>query len=326
MKRAVIAQSMNPGMNTLMTHRAFGKYAEEALSAVSEEAVRLEKQLSYFLPDSEISKINRSAGLKHERISEDAFEVLSQAAEHSRKSQGLFDVTIGPLVHLWSSCKNTLEAPHEAWIKQLLPLVKHTDLILNPHERTAGLHRSGQSINLGGIGKGFAGDKFVEVLKKYDISSAFTNIGGNVVALGAKPDGSPWRVGIQHPREENGLLGVVSVVDKAVVTSGDYQRYFIDKNGKRQHHILDPATGYPAEAGVVSATVVADSSMAADALSTMLFAAGIEKGSKLLCQFPGVEAIVVDLDLQVYVTAGLKHCFQAEKGLSINVFDNWRRN
>lgn len=325
MRRAVVAQSMNQGMNTLMTHRAFGKYAEEALRAVSEEAVRLEKQLSCFLPDSEISRINKSAGLKCERLSKDTYEVLSQAIEFSRNSHGFFDVTIGPLVRLWSSCKNTLEAPPESWIKQLLPLVNHTDLILNPRERTAGLQKSGQSIDLGGIGKGFAGDKFVEVFKKYGISSAFTNIGGNVVALGTKPDCSPWRVGIQHPREENSLLGVVSVADKAVVTSGDYQRYFIDKNGKRQHHILDPSTGYPAESGVVSATVVADSSLAADALSTMLFAAGIEKGSKLLSQFTGVEAILVDIDLQVYITAGLKHCFQAEKGLSINVLDNWRR-
>jgi thiamine biosynthesis lipoprotein len=111
------------------------------------------------------------------------------------------------------------------------------------------------------------------------------------------------------------------VTDKAVVTSGDYQRYFIDSNGKRHHHILDPSTGYPAESGLVSVTIVADSSTAADALSTILFIVGIEKGIRLLRQFDRVEAILVDLDLQVYVTAGLKKCFQAGEGISVNVLD-----
>jgi thiamine biosynthesis lipoprotein len=179
----------------------------------------------------------------------------------------------------------------------------------------------GQSINLGGIGKGYAGDKFLEVFKKYGISSAYTNIGGNVVALGTKPDGSPWRVGIQHPRQESSLIGLVSVADKAVVTSGDYQRYFIGNNGKRYHHILDPSTGYPAESGVISVTIVADSSTVADALSTILFVAGMEKGLELLGRFPGVEAILVDMDLQVYITAGLMEYFQASEGISVDILN-----
>ncbi|MDF2524418.1 MAG: thiamine biosynthesis protein ApbE [Clostridiales bacterium] len=314
------AQSINLGMGTVITHRAFGKHAEESLKAVGEEALRIEKMLSCFIPESEISRINRSAGVKCESLSHDTYEVLSRAIEFSR-SQGLFDVTIGPLVSLWNNGKDTFNPPEESRIKQIIPLVDYTDLLLDPCKKTARLQRIGQSIDLGGIGKGFAGDKFLEIFKEHGVSSAFTNIGGNVVALGRKPDGSQWRVGIQHPRQGDDLIGFVSVTDKAVVTSGDYQRYFIDSNGKRHHHILDPSTGYPAESGLVSVTIVADSSTAADALSTILFIVGIEKGIRLLRQFDRVEAILVDLDLQVYVTAGLKKCFQAGEGISVNVLD-----
>lgn len=319
MDRAVIAESMNIGMSTVMTHSAFGKYAEESLRAVRDEAARLEKLLSCFVPGSEISRINRSAGMKYERLSKDTYEVLSHAIEFSSCCQGLFDVTIGPLVALWNSGKNASGPPDESRIRKVIPFVDYTELVLDPCEKAAKLQRSGQSIDLGGIGKGFAGDKFLEVFKKYGVSSAFTNIGGNVVALGTKPDGFPWRVGIQHPRQENSLIGLVSVADKAVVTSGDYQRYFIDRNGKRHHHILDPSTGYPAESGVVSVTIVADSSTDADALSTLLFVAGMEKGFELLERFPRTEAIFVDMDLQVHVTAGLKECFQAGEGISVNI-------
>jgi thiamine biosynthesis lipoprotein len=222
---------------------------------------------------------------------------------------------------LWNGSKDTCKPPEASGIRQALSLVDYNSLLLDSCKRTAGLQRPGQSIDLGGIGKGFAGDKFLEVFKKYGISSAYTNIGGNVAALGTKPDGSPWRVGIQNPRQENGLLGLVSVADKAVVTSGDYQRYFIDGNGKRYHHILDPSTGYPAESGLVSVTIVADSSMAADALSTILFIAGLKKGHALLRKFPGAEAILVDTNLQVHVTAGLKEFFQAAEGIKVEILN-----
>lgn len=324
MNKVIAAQLQNFGMSTAMTHGAFGKHAEEALGAVRDEAVRLEELLSRFIHGSEISRINRSAGMKCERVSGDTYEVLARAVEFSR-SQHLFDVTIGPLVALWNSRKAAYKAPEASRIKQALSLVNYTGLLLDPYEKTAGLQKIGQLIDLGGIGKGFAGDKFLEVFRKYGISSAYTNIGGNVAALGTKPDGSPWRVGIQHPRQENSLIGFVSVADKAVVTSGDYQRYFIDGSGKRYHHILDPSTGYPAESGLVSVTIVADSSTDADALSTMLFVAGMEKGLSLLERFNGTEAIFVDMDLQVHITAGLKECFQAAEGIDVNILNKYRR-
>ncbi|MCL6460155.1 MAG: FAD:protein FMN transferase [Gorillibacterium sp.] len=320
MSKYVATQSMNYGMGTEMTHRVFGKHAEEALKAVESEAERLEKMLSRFTPESEISRINQSAGIKCVKLGPDTYEVLSRAAEFSSYCQGTFDVTIGPLVNLWDY-KNSTEIPNEARIKQVLPLVNYADLIVDPREKTAGLQKMGQSLDLGGIGKGFASDKFLEVFREFGISSAFTNIGGNVAALGTKPDGSPWSVGIRHPRQDNRLMGAVSVADKAVVTSGDYQRYFVDREGKRRHHILNPSTGYPSESGVISVTIVADNATTADALSTIVFVAGMKKGLELLKNFPGTEVILIDTDLLVYVSQGLKDSFQTDVGIRVNILD-----
>lgn len=321
MTTTVSAQSEHFGMGTVITHRAFGKYAEQSLKAVGKEAARLEDMLSRYMPESEISRVNRSAGMDCEMLSRETYEVLSRAVGFSGQGHGFFDVTIGPLVDLWRAGKEISEPPDESGIKRVLPFVNYADLILDPIQRSAKLRKAGQSIDLGAIGKGFAGDQFLEVFREYEIASAFTNLGGNVVTLGAKPDGTPWRVGIQHPRQETCLIGFVSVIGKAVVTSGDYQRYFTDGNGKRHHHILDPYTGYPSESGLAGVTVVTDSSMAADAISTILFVAGIQKGLWLLKKFPGTEAVFVDQDLQVHATAGMKEIFHAAAGVSVKYLE-----
>lgn len=134
--------------------------------------------------------------------------------------------------------------------------------------------------------------------------------------LGSRPDGSPWRVGIRHPRRE-GLLGAAFVSGKAVVTSGDYERYFFDKEGKLFHHLLNPFTGYPAASGLISVTVVEDSAMTADALSTAFFVAGLERGLALLGRYPRAEAVAVDSQMRVFVTRGLRKSFQAVCGINI---------
>jgi len=316
-----VAQVTQPAMGTVMTHMAVGPYAEGSLKAVSREISRIEGLLSCFLPDSDISRVNRSAGTKSEKVSLDTYDVLSQAVAFSRRSPGCFDVTIGPLVTLWKLGKELGAQPDETSLKQLLPLVDYRGLILDPRATTVGLRNAGQSIDLGGIGKGFAGDKILDVFRIYGITSAYSNLGGNVVTLGAKPDGSPWHIGIQHPRQENGLIGSVSVVDKTVVTSGDYQRCFTDSHGVRHHHILSPSTGYPSHSGLVSVTIVADRSLVADALSTIVFVAGLDKGLKLLTGFPRAEAILVDADMRALVTKGLKDCFQAAEGIAVTILD-----
>ncbi|MEN6621688.1 MAG: FAD:protein FMN transferase, partial [Smithella sp.] len=235
--------------------------------------------------------------------------------------QGCFDITMGPLVSLWSADPDTTRPPDISQIRQTLHLVNYRDLILDPYQRTAGLRKAGQSIDLGGIGKGFTGDKILVTYREFGISSAYSNLGGNVVTLGAKPDGSPWQIGIQHPRQENRIIGAVSVVNQSVVTSGDYQRYITDNDGNRYHHILDPSTGYPSESGLISVTVVADNSMTADALSTILFIAGMKKGLEILRNYPQTEVILVDTNMQIFVTKGLKDHFQADDNIQVNILE-----
>lgn len=315
------AQATQDAMGTVMTHRAFGPQAREAVAAACEEVARVEGHLSRFLPGSEVSRVNRSAGIRSESVSHETYDLLAQALEVSRRCPGCFDVTIAPLVTLWSQARESRTQPDAASIQHALSRVDYRDLILDPGSRTAGLRRAGQSLDLGGIGKGLAADRIVEVLRGYGISSAYSNLGGNVVTVGARPDGQPWQVGIQHPRHETGLIGAVAVAGQTVVTSGDYQRCFIDRQGQRHHHILDPTTGHPAHTGLISVSIVTARSVTADPLATALFVAGLDSGFACLRSFPQTEAILVDSNLHVYVTGGLRSRFRPAPGIDVTILN-----
>ena len=303
-----------------MSHRVYGENTRECLSAVQAEVTRLENLFSRFIPDSDISRVNRSAGIQFEPVSHETFDLLSRAADYSSRCDGCFDINIGPLVDLWRESKKQNQPPVRSAISAALPLTGYTELLLDPVSRAAGLARVGQSIDLGGIGKGFAADRVLDVYREFGITSACSNMGGNVVTIGVKSDGSPWQVGIQHPRRDDSLMGAVSVIGKSVVTSGDYQRYFKDLSGNRYHHILDPLTGYPAESELVSVTIVADSSTDADALSTIVFVAGLQRGMEILAEYPGVEALCVDREMRVWVTPGLAESFHASESVETQIF------
>lgn len=311
-------QTVQYAMGTVMSHKAYGMLAEDCLAVVSHEIEWLENHLSRFLPDSEISRINQIAGSNCVKVSEEVFDVLLKAVDFSVVCPMSFDITIGPLVDLWKIGKGLFTRPAEDLIQQALELVDYRDLVLDPVNMTAGLKKAGQAIDLGAIGKGLAGDKIMDIYKTFGVGSAYSNLGGNVVTLGTKPDGSPWYVGIQHPRRENQLLGSVAVINRSVVTSGDYQRFTSDQDGNKYHHILSPVTGYPTESALTSVTIVSASSTTADALSTALFVAGIEKGFELLKSFPETEAILMNAEEQVFVTQGLSDFFQPEQGIRVN--------
>ena len=314
-----VSQITQQAMGTIMTHKAYGQNADEALVAVFQEVIRLEKLLSRFLPGSDISQINQNAGFIPTRISRESFIVLNEAVKFSKTCPGCFDITIEPLVNLWKIGKERNLEPEEMLIEMTIPLVNYEDLILNPFENTAGLRNFGQSIDLGGIGKGYTADRVKEVFLQYGVHSAYSNLGGNVVTLGTKPDGSPWVIGIQHPRREKQLIGAVSVLNQTVVTSGDYQRYYIDGNGNRHHHIIDPKTGYPAESDLMSVTIVSENSLVADALSTIIFIAGLNKGRDILQGYPQTGAVLVDTKMTVYITRDLSERFLSEEGFEVTV-------
>ncbi|HOI64832.1 MAG TPA: FAD:protein FMN transferase [Mesotoga sp.] len=318
MEQTTVIESDGSCMSTEITYKAFGENAAPAVTQAKAALLRLENILSRFIPGSEVSVINKNAGKGYVNISSETFEVLSCASRISEISGGLFDITVGPLIDLWNY-KHSFQVPEDEKIRHILSLVNYRDLMLNSDEQSASLRRPEQSIDLGGIGKGYASDCLVKTLQKYGVVSAFVNIGGNVSTLGNKPDGSSWSVGIRHPRHDGYLIGAVKVTGQAVVTSGDYERYFIDGTGKRRHHIINPTTGYPVESGLISVTVVADSAMIADGLSTAIFAADMDKGLGYLTYFPGVDVVLVDNHQRVFITRGLKEIYQTIEGIDVIV-------
>jgi thiamine biosynthesis lipoprotein len=303
------------GMGTAISHQAHGGRAQEALEAAKAEAWRLEGLFSRFREDSDVWRINRAAGGEAVSIAPETMAVLRRAAAFSRLTEGCFDATVALLSDAWDHRRAAV--PGEDEVARARSLVDYRDLTLYGMRCAASLKRPGQAIDLGGIAKGFAGDRMMDVFRRHGVRSALSNFGGGVSALGARPDGSPWRVGIRHPRGE-GLIGAVSVEGGAVVTSGDYERCFFAE-GRRYHHLIDPRTGRPAASGLISATVVAPSGLTADALSTALFVAGLEKGLKWIVCAGGAGAVVIDEGMRVFVTRNLAPRFEGAEGFKATV-------
>lgn len=309
------AVASHEGMGTAITHQAHGGRAEEALKAAKLEARRLEGLFSRFREGSDVWRINRAAGGEAVNVAPETMEVLRRAEAFSRLTEGCFDPTVAPLSDAWDFRRAVV--PGEDEIGRARALVDYRGLTLHRLRRTAALKRPGQAIDLGGIAKGFAGDLLMDVFRRHGVRSALSNFGGGVSALGSRPDGSPWRVGIRHPRGE-GLIGAVSVAGDAVVTSGDYERCFFAE-GKRYHHLIDPRTGRPAASGLISVTVVAPSGLAADALSTALFVAGFERGLAWVGRTRGAGAVLIDEGLRVFVTKNLASRFTGTEGITATV-------
>lgn len=299
-------------LGTIISQKVYGTNAQKAADEVSARIKELDKLWTINRPGGDINKLNSQAGQGYVKLKPETIDLLKKARQISDLSGGAaFDITVAPLVKAWGIGTDHPRIPNDKTIQELLPLVNYKDVHITEDSHSAKLAKDGQMVDLGGIAKGYIGDLAVEIYKKHGITSAFANLGGNVVVLGKKPDGSLWNVGIQNPRGSNGeIVGVVEVADKAVVTSGDYQRYFV-KNSKRYCHIFDPHTGYPAESGLMSVTIIASSSTEADGLSKV-FVLGLKKGLDLIKCYGKAEAIFITNDKKIYVTPGLKGSFHLE--------------
>lgn len=301
-------------MGTHILQRIYSQNAAAVATLAEQEIERLENLMSFFIDDSEVCRINNSAGIRAESISHDTLYVLNKSKQYSKLSSGRFDITAGKLADLWGVFTKHECVPSKETVVSALKLIDYEDIILNDRECTAKLLKHGQKIDLGAIAKGYAGDKMCEIYKQHGITSAFVNIGGNVMTVGSKPDGTPWCIGLQNPDGARGeYIGAISVYNKSVVTSGDYVRYF-EMDNIRYHHILDPITGYPSESGLKSATVIAKSSLEADAVSTAIFVSGLEEGLRLVNGINGVDAVFITKDNGVYVTEGIKDNFALVEG------------
>lgn len=303
------AEAENYYMGTIINQKAFGKNAKTAVNKVTQRMLEIEKLMTINAPGGEINAINEKAGKEFVKVSDTTFDVLKEGKLFGQLSKGKFDITIGPLVKEWGVFTDNPKVPTKDKIEELKKLINYNDLELDEVSKSAKLKRPNQMLDLGGIAKGFAGDEAIKIYKENGVQSAFINLGGNVVLLGSKPDGTPWKIGVQNPRAINGkYIGVLEVSNKAIVSSGDYERFF-EKDGKRYHHILDPNTGYPAENGLIGTTIVSDRSIDGDCLSTSTFLLGLEEGRKLVESIDGVDAIFITSDKKVYVTSGLKDKF-----------------
>ncbi|MCE5194022.1 MAG: FAD:protein FMN transferase [Nitrospiraceae bacterium] len=278
--------------------------AEKAIDKAFVEIEKLETLLNFFSEKSELSEINKNAGIKPVKVSPETFDIFEKALYVSEKTYGAFDITTGSQIVLWDFTKKI--KPDDLEIKKRLRLVNYKNIILNKKEQTVYLKKKNMSADLGGIAKGYAADKATEILKANGIRAGLVAIAGDIKAFGMKPDGKPWKIGIRNPRqkgEKDEIIATIELVDSAVSTSGDYERYFIS-NGKRYHHILDPKTGYPS-AFSQTAVVIAKNGYIADSFSTGVFIIGYKKGLSLLDNMK-IEGMIIDSSGKIHMTESLK--------------------
>lgn len=294
-------------MGTLVETKAYGRHAAAALDKVYVRLKEIEQRMTIHQPGSEIDAVNDQAGKQPVPVGADTFEVVKKALEYARISSGKFDPTIQPIVSLWKIGSPEARVPAPGEIAAKLPLVGYLAVQLDEQAHSIYLPAPGMGLDLGGIAKGYAADEAAAILRANGVQNALISLGGNIYALGHYPNGKPWRIGIQNPENErDSYIAVIEATNETLVTSGAYERY-LDVNGKRYHHIIDPASGYPAETDVLSSTIITTRSIDADALSTSVFILGREKGMQLIEQLPGIEAVVIDKNHKVYVSLGMKN-------------------
>lgn len=298
------------GMDTVVDITAYGEHAQQAVIKANEELVRLDDLLSVTKDDSDISKINRNAGAKT-AVSAEVLEILSKAQAVSKRTGGIFDVTVYPVVKAWGFTTDEHHVPDEKTLRTLLTYVDYKKLTLDSTGGTASLEKY-MAIDLGGIAKGYASQKLADTMKKNGVESAVLNLGGNVQTIGQKPDGSNWGVAVEYPGSQEHFARV-SVGEASLITSGAYQRYF-EEGGKTYHHIIDPRTGMPAESGLKSATVVCEDPVMGDALSTALYIMGEQGAREYYQQYGGFDYILLNDNDEIYITEGIEGRFTLSTG------------
>lgn len=302
-------------MDTFIELSAFGSHRHEALQAAKDEILRLNDLLSIGVESSEVSKINRSGS---GTVSPDTAAMIREALTLYEQTDGAFDLTVYPLMELWGFISKEYHVPTDEELAETMLRIGANRVQLDSESGLVTLDE-GQAIDLGGIAKGFASQRLMDIFRDNGVESAIVSLGGNMQCLGTKPDGSAWRIGVKDPfNPDFGLSAIVQVVDKAVITSGGYERFFVDEaSGTTYRHIIDPATGYPAESGLSSVSIVTADGMLGDGLSTALYIMGLEKAAEFWrshkTQF---DAILIDNDGNVYATAGLEGSLTSEHAIT----------
>jgi len=295
----------------------------DELSAITND---LDAYYSPSIPTSKVSELNSKAGKEAVTVNDEFIAILKEALSVSELStvdgKALYDITIAPVVNLWdinnkrfSKTGIPMDIPKDEDIKALLDLVDYHNIIINEDNKTVFLSEVGMSIDLGSIVKGYAANKIRDFLQEKGITRAVINVAGNIITMGYnhyKGEDKEWKINVQTPYEsygETNTFGYFLKTDATAVTSGSYERFILSEDGKEYHHILDPRTGYPSDSDLLSISIITTDSMVADALSTATFCLGFQRGYELVENLPGIEAIFVTTDKEVYVSTGLKDNF-----------------
>lgn len=288
-------------MDTYMYLKAYGEHADTALGYSSEQILSLEELFSVTSEKSDIWAINHSNG-EPVSVSDDTIAVLNKAIEIGGKTNGALDVTIYPLLTEWGFTTDTQQVPTDDIIADKLKLIDYAKISVKGN--TVQLPDNMQ-IDFGALAKGYTSDCVTEILKENGVKSALVNLGGNVHAVGTKPDGTLWKVGVQNPFSPSEQVCILEIADKAVITSGNYERFFTDENGRKYWHILDSADGFPADNGLVSVTIVGENGLLCDALSTALFVLGTDKAIDYWRNSADFEMILITDDEKIIYSEGL---------------------
>lgn len=290
---------------------------------IAESATKLMKQfeekLSFFNDSSEVSSINKNASNGFIKISNDTFEILKKSVYYSKLTNGIFDITIAPLVKAWAINSDKPKILSDEKIDKLIGLVDYEDIILNENNSTVMLLRKNQQIDLGGIAKGYIADKIIDFYKENNIDSAIINIGGNIKVLGQKDEKSFWSIGIYEPKKHSEkVICSIEAKDKSIVTSGGYERAF-SYNGDLYCHILNPKTGYPIKSDLKSITIVSDKSIDGDSLSTPLFIMGKNKAYEFMKKH-NISGLMITDKNEIIVTKDLLDGFKLFEDYKVLAF------
>ena len=297
-------------LGTVTTISLYDHQSEEILDLAIEKLKQLEDTLSINKTGTLLDEINDAAGLHPIIVDKDTYEIIEKGLSYSKLTQGAFDITVGPIVKLWNIGFPEARVPSAEEIDAILPLIGFDKVTLNPNDLSVYLTQQGMRLDLGGIGKGYAADEIAELLKENGVEHAIIDLGGNIYTLGTKTNNELWTVGVQDPFNPRGqIIGHLKTANQSIVTSGIYERYLEDDSGHKYHHILNPKTGYPYENQIAGVTIVSNLSADGDALSTAVFAMGVEEGLEFVESLEGIDAIFITLDSKIYVSDGLKNSF-----------------
>jgi len=300
-------------MGTLVEITVAGKThnAVKAAAAAAREITRVENLTSFHKESSALSAINAKSGSERIRSDPELLALIEKSLRFAADSGGAFDPTIGPVSRIWNFSAGEPRFPKSDEIAEALDKVGWRRVEPDIAAGTISLPEKGMALDLGAIAKGYALDKARAALRQFGVTSALINAGGDIIALGEKAPNQPWRVGVQDPNKPNSIVAVAIVRDKAIVTSGDYERVLI-RNDKRYHHILDPRNGYPAQ-GLRSVTIVAPDGVTADALATAVFVLGPDEGMKKIESTAGVEGLLIDHNGKAGLSPGAGSLFELRR-------------